>query len=243
MRSHILAVFLIVAGTTACKQQAPTRADAIPSTPQEAASSPDVNTPMHEAAMARLYIDKGIKLDSALALLDDAAKTLASESYEQAAKIPPDMRRDHEAFIALQRARAYLALHKPELAVPEAKIAIAKTVHNAEAHEILAVAYDAAGRPKQALDEYFEAALLPSNKDLEYRAELERYYRKSVGNGADFQAELSRRIAARAAATNYVPSLLDKSAPALEFTTFKGEKFKATELRHKIVVLNFWSPT
>jgi hypothetical protein len=109
-------------------------------------------------------------------------------------------------------------------------------------HSDIAQAYAALGDKRNALDEYFEAALMPSNKDLEYRAELQRFYVKNFGNEKNYEAELNHRIAARFAAANYVPKLLDQPAPALEFTTIKGERFDATALSAKTVVINFWSP-
>jgi hypothetical protein len=63
---------------------------------------------------------------------------------------------------------------------------------------------------------------MPSNDDLKYRAELERFYRKNFGNEKEYQAALNKRIADRFQATHYVPKLLDQPAPVLEFTTLRG---------------------
>ena len=147
-----------------------------------------------------------------------------------------------EARCAELRARAYLALHKPNQAVAQAERALPALKENAEAHFVIAQAYALAGDKSKALDEYFKAALMPSNDDLKYRAELQRFYCKNFGNARQYEAKLNKRIADRFQATPYVPRLLDRPAPVLKFTTLKGEKFDSKGLSGKTVVLNFWSP-
>jgi tetratricopeptide (TPR) repeat protein len=150
--------------------------------------------------------------------------------------------RSIEAQIAETRARVYLAMHKYDLAVQQAQMAIAEFKKRAELHFILAQAYAGAGEKSKALDEYFNAALMPSNKDLDYRAELQRFYLANIGNEKQFESALRQQIADRFKAANYVPKLLEQPAPKFEFTTLKGEKFDSVQLNGKIVVINFWSP-
>jgi hypothetical protein len=192
--------------------------------------------------MAQLYIDSHEKLDTALKLADEAQETLKAFPGPHGITVPPEVRSQGEARCAEMRARAYIVFHKPDQALAEAEKALPELKGNAEAHFVMAQAYALAGDKSNALDEYFEAALMPSNDDLRYRAELERFYRKNLGNAKKYQAALNKRIADRFQAANYVPKLLDQPAPVLEFTTLKGEKFDSKELSGKTVVLNFWSP-
>ncbi|HXZ28653.1 MAG TPA: hypothetical protein VEG08_11725 [Terriglobales bacterium] len=192
--------------------------------------------------LARLYVQKGVKLDAALKLIDEAWKSLASEETSGKLIVPPDVRLRLEGECAGLRARAYLGLHQTQRALGEAQMAVERAPDRAEAHFVLAQAYAAAADKRSALDHYFDAALLPSNRDLEYRAELERFYRKNFGGRTQYESELKTRISRRFQAADYVPKLLDRPAPALEFTTLKGEKFDAGALQGRTVVINFWSP-
>jgi len=200
------------------------------------------NVPNDFEMLARLYIDKGIKFEEAIKLLDETSQSRATLVKNKALIVPPEIEKQEDAISALLRARAYLGLHQPDLAVQQAEIAVNAMKKNAQAHEVLAIAYAATGPKQKALDEYFDAALLPSNVDLQYRDELQRYYRKNFGNEKKYQAELNRRIQERFQAADYVPVLLNRPAPSLNFTTLKGEKFDAANLNGKTVVLNFWSP-
>jgi hypothetical protein len=188
--------------------------------------------------MAELYAEKGEKLDVALKLTDEANDSLGFLKRPGA----EDILREVEAQIAQTRARVYLAMHKYDLAVQQAQVAIATFKKRAELHFILAQAYAGAGQKSKALNEYFNAALMPSNKDLEYRAELQRFYLEHFGNEKQFEAALHKQIVDRFQAANYVPKLLEQPAPKFEFTTLKGEKFDSANLNGKIVVINFWSP-
>jgi hypothetical protein len=192
--------------------------------------------------MAQLYIDSHEKLDTALQLADEAQQTLKAFPGPHGFTLPPEVKQQVDARCAEMRARAYVAMHKPDQALAEAEKALPGLKESAEAHFVMAQAYGLAREKQKALDEYFEAALMPSNEDLKYRAELERFYRKNFGNEKQYEAALNKRIADRFQATNYVPKLLDQPAPVLEITTLKGEKFDSKELSGKTVVLNFWSP-
>jgi tetratricopeptide (TPR) repeat protein len=197
------------------------------------------NTHTIDRAMAQLYVDMGVKLEAAVKLLDDDLQAMRADPRF---KMDAEAMTYNEALYAETRARAYVGLHKPELALPQAQKALSVFPKRALAHFVLAQAYSGVGDKRKALDEYFEAALMPSNKDLEYRAELERFYGKNFGSAKQFQTELNKRIAERFSAANYVPKLLNQSAPPLEFTTTKGEKFDAAALSRKTVIINFWSP-
>lgn len=202
----------------------------------------DPNSSNVYLAMAQLYIDNSEKLDTALQLANEAQETLKAFPGPHGFTLPPEFRRNVEARCAAMRARAYLALHKPEQAITEAEKALPDQKANAEVHFVMAQAYALANDKSKALNEYFEAALMPSNEDLKYREALERFYRKNFGNAKKYQAALNKRIADRFQAAQYVPKLLDQPAPVLEFTTLQGEKFDPKKLSGKTVVLNFWSP-
>ena len=195
-----------------------------------------------DMALAELYIEEDTKLESALSLLDRSSKRLNAEMKSSPTAYGAGIRESMDAQFEIDRARAYLALHRFPSALDHADKAVAAQMKSAEAHAILAAAFAATGNKQRALDEYFEAALRPSNKDLDYRAELERYYRQYFGDLAQYEVELNRRIAERFQATNYVPALLDQPAPTLAFTTVRGERFDESALKGKIVVVNFWSP-
>jgi chloramphenicol O-acetyltransferase len=82
---------------------------------------------------------------------------------------------------------------------------------------------------------------MPSNEDLRYRSELERFYR-NFGNEKEYKAALNKRVAERFQEPTMSRSCWTSQRPYLEFTTLKGEKFDSKELSGKTVVLNFWSP-
>lgn len=193
-------------------------------------------------AMAQLYIDNSEKLDTALRLADEAQEALNAVPGPHGFTVPPEFRQNVEARCSEMRARAYLALHKPDQAIAEAEKALQDLKANAEAHFVMAQAYALGNDKSRALDEYFEAALMPSNEDLKYREVLERFYRKHFGGENKYRAALNKRIADRFQAAKYVPKLLDQPAPVLEFNTLKGEKFDSKTLSGKSVILNFWSP-
>jgi tetratricopeptide (TPR) repeat protein len=202
----------------------------------------DPNSYNFYLTMAQLYIEKGVKLDEALKLVDEAVAAITAGQGPHLPSLPQEFTRQAQARCEETGARAYLALHKPDLAVAQAEKALAVLNDTAEAHFVLAKAYASAGDKQKALEEYFQAALMPSNDDLMYRAELEHFYRKNSGNKKQFEAALNKHIADRFQATHYIPKLINQSAPTLEFTTLKGEKFGSAELSGKTVVVNFWSP-
>lgn len=187
--------------------------------------------------MADLYAEQNVKLDAALKLTEEAHSSLESLKVGN-----DDFISQVESQIAETRARIYLGMRKYELAVAEAERAMTTFEKRADAHFTLAQAYTGAGQKSKALDEYFNAALMPSNKDLEYRAKLQHFYLANFGNEKRFEAALHQQIVNRFQAANYVPKLLEQPAPKFEFTTLKGEKFDSVQLNGKIVVINFWSP-
>lgn len=189
-------------------------------------------------SMARLYIEMNTKLDKALALLDKAEARIQEIQGPGSAEI---MKRQL-AYIAGMRAQADLERKEYAKAIVDAKKGLEGSEKQAQPHFLLAQAYAGAGDKPKALDEYFEAALLPSNNDLKYREELQSYYERNFGGGKAFEATLNERIAERFRDEHYVPKLLDRPAPQLQFTTLKGESFDSAALSQKTVVVNFWSP-
>ena len=186
--------------------------------------------------MARLYIERGIKLDEAFRLIDQA-------EVLRAGSLSPS---DHWPFVdaryAWTRGRGYLALHKPQLAVQEAQKAVDLN-KSAENYFLLAQASAGVGDKKNALEPYFQAAILPSNDDLKYGAELKKFYlKKHFGNEKQFEVALEAHRTERFRAAKYVPQLVDQTAPAFEFVTLTGEKLDAAAIRSKTMVVNFWAP-
>jgi hypothetical protein len=199
---------------------------------------PDFNSQALYLQMAELYAQQSVKPDAALELTDEAERLLEpmrQPGNEEGVSWV-------ESQIAETRARIYLGMRKYDLALAQAQKAMIRFEKSAEAHFVLAQAYAAIGNKTKALEEYFNAALMPSNKDLEYRAELQSFYLAHFGNQKQFETALHKQIADRFQAANYVPKLLEQPAPKFEFTTLKGEKFDAANLNGKIVVINFWSP-
>ncbi len=191
--------------------------------------------------LARLYLDKGVKFEEALKLIDGAQEALKADPAYRG-NIPPEYLRFTGAECAALRARAYVGLRRPELALPQAKAAL-EVQKGAENYLVLAQALAGTGDKQNALDNFFEAALLPSNHDLECRAELERFYLKQhLGSRGQLEAALDKRRTARFEAAHYVPQLLDRPAPQLQFVTLKDEKIDAATLGGKTLIVNFWSP-
>jgi tetratricopeptide (TPR) repeat protein len=189
--------------------------------------------------LARLYIEKKIKLDQALKLIDEAQAWPQSDTGGVA---HPLFRRQIEALSRLARARAYLALNQPAQALEEIQKSI-EIGKYPDSGFVLAQALAANGKKKEALEAYFEAALRPSNNDLEYTAALEQFYVKEhFGNRRQFAAALEARQAERFKASAYKPEIVDQAAPEVEFVTLAGEAFNAEKLAGKTVVVNFWSP-
>jgi tetratricopeptide (TPR) repeat protein len=188
--------------------------------------------------MAELYAQQNVKPDAALKLTDETERSLEPMRRTDNDEVVSQV----ESQIAETRAQIYLDMRMYEPALTQAQKAMTKFGKSAQAHLILAQAYAGHGDNAKALEEYFNAALVPSNKDLEYRAELQRFYLAHFGNEKQFEAALHKQIADRFQAANYVPKLLEQPAPKFEFTTLKGEKFDSANLIGKIVVMNFWSP-
>jgi tetratricopeptide (TPR) repeat protein len=186
-------------------------------------------------SLASLYINKNVKFEEALNLIEKA------EECQKKVAANRDLQMS-QARIAGLRARAYLGLHRYDMALPEALKAV-ENFKTAEGYATLARAYAGTGDRKKALDAYFDAALQPSNEDLKLRNELEQFYTKHhFGNSAQFVAEYKKRRAERFGAKKYVPQLIEKPAPELNLVTLKGERFDADALKGKPLIANFWSP-
>ena len=202
----------------------------------------DPNSYNADLALVRMYLDKRTKLDMALSLIDQARES-ANRATNPGQRLPDWFVKSLDAQCAELRARVYVAMKKPDLALPQARKSLELNPKNPDAHFVLAQALAATGDKQKALDEYFEAALMPSNKDLEYGSELQKFYLdKKFGNLDQFNAELQKRKTARFLASKYTPATVDKPAPAFEFASLKGEKFDAASHAQKCVVINFWSP-
>jgi hypothetical protein len=203
-----------------------------------AENNPDFMSQGLYLQIAELYAQRNVKPDAALKLTDEAERSLDPMRRTGNDEFASHM----ESQIAETRARIYVGIHKYDLAMAQAKKAMTGLGKSADAHLVLAQAYAGVGDKAKALEEYFNGALMPSNKDLEYRAELKRYYLAHFGNEKEFEAALHKQIADRFQAANYVPKLIEQPAPKFEFTTLKGEKFDSANLNGKMVVINFWSP-
>jgi tetratricopeptide (TPR) repeat protein len=200
---------------------------------------PDPNAHLGFETLARMYIDKGIKLEEALKLIDDGREAF---KFGPGDRMPSGIAKIAEATQSQLRARAYLGLHKPDLALIEAQKAI-EDRKDGEDYFVLAQSYAATGSKQKALDAYFEAALSPSNKDLDYRAELEKFYvAQHFGKRSQFAAAFEQRRVERFGVEKYVPKLVDQPAPVFSVVTLKGEKLDASMLTGKTIVVNFWSP-
>jgi tetratricopeptide (TPR) repeat protein len=194
----------------------------------------DPTAPDAYLSLVQLYADKGVKLQEALKLIDEA-ESMAPAVMSQSNRNSFDQR------FVQARMRVYLSLQQPALALAQAR-KVSLLAQTAADYSLLGRVYAAAGEKDKAVDAYFQAALLP-DYDLSCGEQAEQFYLSNhLGDRAQFAGELHKRRAVRFAAANYVPALVDRPAPALEFTTLAGEKFEEAALRSKLVVLNFWSP-
>ena len=192
--------------------------------------------------LAELYIENGVKLDEALKLADQSRDVMKAETSEPGILVAPEVLGSMDAQIADTKARAYMAMKKSQDAAQQAQKALEQH-KSSSTYLVLAQAQAAAGEKQKTLDAYFEALLLPSNNDTKIAAELKDYYLKQgLGDEVQLQAELDKRRQERFKSANYTPTLTDKPAPAFEFTSVSGEKFPASVLATKTVVINFWAP-
>jgi thiol-disulfide isomerase/thioredoxin len=196
------------------------------------------------AAMAAIYLENDQKAEEALNLLAKAEKLgpvdFGGHPAFHMTSVWSTDNSQNQAVLAYWRARAYLLLGKPELALPLAQKAVEQRQSSAT-YYVLAQAWEAAGEKQKALDAYLEALARPSRENPEQTQRLKHLWVSSgLGstNQIDDKIHAWQEEAFRRA--NYVPRLIARPVPDYEFTTLKGEKFRAADLRNKTVILNFW---
>lgn len=216
------------------------------------------------AAMGRFYVDQKIKPEKAVELLTQAIE-LCQEQVKSSTRrsgitrrlvvscVAPDpgnpapgqaqLDRD---FAQMRYYRGLAQAQRGEWAASIEDLAFASRVMK-ESTKIalrLGEVYEKAGRKQAAFTAYLEAATAPQQTSREPMAALERVF---LSGKMGTRAELDRRILARSrerrtkAGAEFKPVPLDRSTPAFEFTTLRGQKFDNAALRGRPAVLTFWA--
>ncbi len=198
------------------------------------------------AAMASVYIENGLNLGDAQRLLEKADRLLKSPSSASAQVkyflvLSPDPARA-ESDIAYWQARAFLQQKDASHAVEKAEKALSNR-QDSDAWFAAAQAYQAAGQISKALESYMEAVAQPSTEHVERVAQLDKLWLDGhFGSGTQLQQRIRALEQRNIHAQDYVPIITDRLAKDFEFTTLKGEKLSAADLRNRTVVLYVWAP-
>lgn len=213
----------------------------------EQRATEEPNWPDNYASMAAVYIDSGVKLQEAMGLLDKAEQLMkANPSWFQSRThnwmfvLVPDPK-ETEAELAFWRARAYLLQGKGAAAAFLADKMLEYRKDSAT-YFVVAQAYEAAGDRQKALDAYLQAIVTPSTEHEKQLDSMEKFWLTArLGSREELQQRIETLQQERFKAEKYVPILVNRRLPEIEFLTLKGEKLGSTEMRDKTVVLNLWS--
>ncbi len=199
-------------------------------------------------AMAHFYVDRKIKLDRAIQLLDAAAalstkgptgppKTLMFLEYTPGGG-------GYSAKIELLRGQANLLLNNLSAARSDLEAAAKAMPDNSEALDALGEVREKMGANAEALDAYLAAASAPYQDSSAPRDAYERLFAAlKLGSKDEADQKLFARIAviARSAAAQYSPVPMDRAAPQFTFIDLAGNTFDNQAARGKPSVLSFWS--
>jgi thiol-disulfide isomerase/thioredoxin/tetratricopeptide (TPR) repeat protein len=216
------------------------------------------------AAMGRFYVDQKIKPEKAVELLTKAIELCQGQVKNPVRRsgitrrlmvscaapdpvnpAPGQAQLDRE-FAQMRYYRGLAQAQRGDLAASIEDLEFAARAMNESKNVALKLGevYEKAGRKKAAFTAYLEAATAPQQSSREPTAALERVF---LSGKMGTRAELDRRIMARSrerrtkAAAGFKPVPLDRSTPAFEFTTLKGQKVDNAALRGRPVVLTFWA--
>ena len=192
--------------------------------------------------MAAAYAHANVKLDKAMALLDETDKLLAQPAASGQPRYSEGNLSQVRKFMATMRADILIRQGKPEEAVATLQ-KFKSGFRAAHSYYLLGEALEAAGKKREAVDAYLEAVVRPSPDDAKHTAALERLWlSEKLGTKEDLQKKIEDKLANDFQEANYVPKLMARQAPEFEFVTLKGERLKSSALNGKKVILNFWSP-
>lgn len=193
--------------------------------------------------MARMYLQANQKLPEALALLDEADKLFDENAVNKRASVhfTESGIRDSKHRIAITRADILVRLGKPAEAL-SILLPLKGEFTLGSSYYILGRALEDTGDERAAVDAYLESAVRPWGEQQQASAALERLWlREKLGNKKDLQQRIEARTAQNFSNAIYVPRVLGHPAPEFDLTTLQGEHLSNSQLRGKIVILDFWA--
>jgi thiol-disulfide isomerase/thioredoxin len=189
--------------------------------------------------LAQLYIDKKIKPERAVELLDKAQKI-----YDESEPPPSPVhyRRITDNLEPL-RGQAHLLLKNWPAARADFEAAFKAAPDKPELAYALGQTCEQMGDKAAALDAYLAAATAGYQQNPSPGEAYERLF-VALGLGTKQQAEerIASRIAEsnRSAATEYTPLALNRPAPDFAFTDLSGKRFDNESGKGKPTVITFW---
>jgi thiol-disulfide isomerase/thioredoxin len=208
----------------------------------------DPENPDPLAVMAHFYIDRKMKLDRAVQMLDAALPLFAKArsgrpksimSVEVMAGSPRD-----KGKIEFLRGQANLLLNNLPAARADLETAAKAMPDKPDVLYLLGQSREKMGATTEALDAYLAAASAPYQDSAAPREAYERLFvAQKLGTQEDADQKLFARISANAhsAAAQYVPIPLDRPAPKFTFTDLAGNTFDNEAAQGKPTILSFWS--
>lgn len=192
--------------------------------------------------MAEIYVDADTELTKAAGLLDQADKL-----YDANAPQTWNSGRYTEPFIQLQKAR--IAILRAQILVRQGRSSEAlaillprkKEFHLGTSFYVLGQALENTGQKRAALDAYLESVIRPSWKQEEATAALRKLWKEEkIGSDKELEGRIQDAAEGRFRDQKYSPRLISKSFDDIELTTLTGERVSTSQLRGKIVIIDFW---
>jgi len=192
-------------------------------------------------SMAQLYIDRKIKLDRAVKLLDAADATLTVNG----ARYSPEalaMERERTDFL---RGQAYLLLGDLPQARAHLEAAAQSKPADPKVLYALGDVYERTGDKAKALEAYFTSACAPYEESSAAREAYERLFvAQKQGTAENAEQRILERVTqnTKRAAAEYTPIPFNRPAPKFSFTDLHGKPFDNQAANGKPALLTFWSP-
>jgi thiol-disulfide isomerase/thioredoxin len=215
----------------------------------------DPKNPDPLAVLARFYIDRKIKLDRSVDLLNQAL-VLFRASNPRATRSGSDRSikarmfslvapfSDSNGRIEFLRGQAYLLLNRLPEAQADLEAAVTATPDKPEVQSAVGEVREKMGDAKAALEAYLAAASAPYNSTEEARSSYERLFvAQGLGSRKLADSKLFARIEEndRKLAAQYTPVALDRSAPEFLFHEMNGRRFDNKTAKGKPTVIDFWT--
>lgn len=210
----------------------------------------DPTNPDAYASMARLYIDRGEKLEEAERLLAKAFELYTGDR---------SVNRTGALFVSIEvgymperdlpwlrflRGKLRLAEGKPAEAVPDLEAAAKYFENRQQVWFTLGEAQEQAGRKQDAINSYLEAATVPSqDSSAAQEALLRLFAEEGPGGTAKLEEKLVARILERRAkaAAEYAPKPINRALSDFRVTTLAGREVTAKKLRGRPAIVNVWA--